>query len=48
MNNNFDHLITTFINIDNRRQGMRRGMLMTVLHQYAIEQPVWKGKPGER
>lgn len=33
-----------------RRSGigtMRRGMLMTVLHQYALEQPVWKGKPGE-
>ena len=31
-----------------RRSGMRRGMLMTVLHQYALEQPVWRGKPGER
>lgn len=33
-----------------RRSGigtMRRGMLMTVLHQYALEQPVWRGKPGE-
>lgn len=30
-----------------RRSGMRRGMLMTVLHQYALEQPVWLGKPGE-
>ena len=27
---------------------MRRGMLMTVLQQYAVEQPVWRGKPGER
>ena len=27
---------------------MRRGMLMTVLQQYALEQPVWKGKTGER
>ncbi len=27
---------------------MRRGMLMTVLQQYAVEQQVWKGKPGER
>ena len=31
-----------------RRPSMRRGMLMTVLHQYAVEQPVWRGKPGER
>ena len=27
---------------------MRRGMLMTVLQQYAQEQDVWRGKPGER
>ena len=27
---------------------MRRGMLMTVLQQYALEQPVWRGKPGEK
>lgn len=26
---------------------MRRGMLMTVLQQYAQEQDVWRGKPGE-
>ena len=34
-----------------RRSGMgtmRRGMLMTVLHQYALEQPIWEGKAGER
>ena len=31
-----------------RRSGtMRRGMLMTVLQQYALEQLVWRGKPGE-
>ena len=27
---------------------MRRGMLMTVLQQYAQEQDVWRGKTGER
>ena len=31
-----------------RKSGMRRGMLMTVLQQYAQEQDVWRGKPGER
>ena len=35
-----------------RRSGgmgtMRRGMLMTILQQYALDQPVWKGKSGER
>ena len=31
-----------------RKSGMRRGMLMTVLQQYAHEQDVWRGKPGER
>ena len=35
-----------------RRSGgmgtMRRGMLMTILQQYALDQPVWKGKPGEK
>ena len=32
-----------------RRSGtMRRGMLMTVLQQYALDQPAWRGKPGER
>lgn len=31
-----------------RKSGMRRGMLMTVLQQYAQEQDVWWGKPGER
>ena len=31
-----------------RKSGMRRGMLMTVLQQYAQEQPVWHSKPGER
>ena len=32
-----------------RRPGtMRRGMLMTVLQQYALDQPVWRGKPGEQ
>eukprot|EP00731_Ephydatia_muelleri_P023242 Em0015g825a len=30
-----------------RRPSMRRGMLMSVLHQYAIEQPVWRGKSSE-
>ena len=30
-----------------RRTGMRKGMLMTVLQQYALKQPVWRGKPGE-
>ena len=30
-----------------RRPSMRRGMLMTVLHQYAVEQPVWRGKSNE-
>ena len=27
---------------------MRRGMLMTVLQQYALDQQVWQGGPGER
>ena len=33
----------------NRRSGtMRRGTLMTVLQQYALDQPVWKGRPNDR
>ncbi|XP_003386069.1 PREDICTED: SAGA-associated factor 29-like [Amphimedon queenslandica] len=33
--------------VTKRTGTMRRGMLMTVLQQYALEQPVWRGKPGE-
>jgi SAGA-associated factor 29 len=36
-----------FEDIQARKSGMRRGMLMTVLQQYAQEQDVWRGKPGE-
>jgi SAGA-associated factor 29 len=36
-----------FEDIQARKSGMRRGMLMTVLQQYAHEQDVWRGKPGE-
>lgn len=37
----------TFEDVQQRRGSMRRGMLMTVLQQYAVEQPVWRGKAGE-
>lgn len=41
----YDIIMTSYC----RRPGtMRRGMLMTVLQQYALDQPVWKGKPGEQ
>lgn len=41
-------MISTYVLVySSRKSGMRRGMLMTVLQQYAQEQDVWRGKPGE-